>query len=42
MNKLERNLLAEFYSRLAQMAFERHQWDLATDYNRIVNQLMKG
>jgi hypothetical protein len=37
MNKLERNLLAEFYSRLATMAFERHQWELAAEYASMAN-----
>jgi len=41
MRQLERNLLAEFYSRLATMAFERHQWELAADYNRMVNEVLK-
>lgn len=36
---LERNLLAEFFSRLATMAFERGQWELATNYNRLVNEV---
>lgn len=40
MNKLERNLLAEFYSRLATLAFERHQWELAADYIRKVNEVL--
>lgn len=38
---LERNLLAEFYSRLATMAFENGQVELAIEYNRLVNQLMR-
>lgn len=41
MGKLERNLLAEFYSRLATLAFERHQWELAEDYNRMVNKILR-
>lgn len=41
MNKLERNLLAEFYSKLATMAFERHQWALAADYCRLANEAFK-
>lgn len=39
--KEARNLLAEFYSKLATMAFERHQWALATHYNQMVNEVLK-
>lgn len=38
---LERNLLAEFYSRLATLAFERNQWELAADYIRKVNEVLR-
>lgn len=41
MKQLERNLLAEFYSRLATLAFERHQWELAQGYNKMVNEVLK-
>lgn len=38
---LERNILAEFYSRLATAAFENEQWELAEGYIRMVNELMR-
>lgn len=41
MRKLERCLLAEFYSRLATLAFERHQWELAQEYITKVNEVLK-
>lgn len=41
MHTLERNLLAEFYSKLATMAFERHQWALAADYVKMANEVYR-
>lgn len=39
-NELSRNLLAEFYSKLATMAFERHQWALADEYISMANRVL--
>lgn len=41
MKKLETQLLADFYLRLAALAWGREQSDIAVEYIRIANELMR-